>query len=116
MEVRHQRVDDTPLIRPADEQAGAPGRLAGGCPGLQAPHDGRAHGHHPPGPVQSLLDAGRHLVLLGVHVMVVETVGGDGPERVESDRQLDRHHLGARIAHPAQELPGEVQACGRGRG
>ena len=116
MEVGQQSVDDPPVVGPADEQAGAPGRLAGRGPGLQAPHDGRAHGHHPLGPVHRLLHCCRHAVPLGVHGVVLETGRGDGPERVEADGQLDRGHHRARVAHPAQEFLCEVQAGGRGRG
>ena len=118
VEVGHQPVDHLELEAGADEQVGATLELAGGRRALQGAHRGGADGHHPPtgrlGGGAGVEGAVRHPVPLGVHVVVLDPLGGDGPEGAQPDQQLDLDHLDPPGGELRQQRPRQVESGGGG--
>ncbi len=115
VEVGHQEVHQPERIVPVDVEVGAAGQPPGGRRRLEGADRGGAHGHHPRG-----FPAGGHRlrrdgVALGVDAVLGGCGGGDGPEGVEPDDQVQSGEAGAGGLAFGEQVGGEVQARG-GRG
>lgn len=116
MEVGEHRVDHREPVSRPDEQIGLGAVRSGGCRRLQGPHHRGAYRHHPisigAGGPGGLGDA----VPLGVHLVVVEVVGGHRGEGGGAHGQFQRAHHSPRRPAAVQHRLGEVEPGGGGGG
>ena len=111
-----QGVDERERSVAVDEQLGAPGERARGRRRLERPHGRGADGDDPVGGLARGHGGLRHAVPLAVHLVVLDPVGGDGPERAEADHELHGRDLQRRRPRTASSSGrGEVEPGG-GRG
>src|ERR1700688_3657501 len=121
MKVGEQTVDRAKAMSRMDEKAGGTGsgakRLGVARAALEHTDDGGPDRDHAPTAALRRLDrrrgAGRERVSLGMHWVVLDTVGADGSKRRQPDIEAKRGPADVRIAKPLDHRCGEVQPRGR---